>query len=233
MSDIRANLEQVRLRLAGAARAAGRDPAAITLVAVSKNHPPQAIRTVFEAGQRVFGESYVQEALRKIETLADLKAQWHFIGPIQSNKTKDIARHFDWVHGIDRLKIAERLSAQRPAEMEPLNVCLQVNSSGEASKSGVAPQQLAELAQAVAVLPNLRLRGLMTIPAPQPEFTAQRPPFRLLRTALEALQASGLAIDTLSMGMSDDLEAAILEGATMVRVGTAIFGARPKPRPRR
>lgn len=226
--SIPANLQRVRNRIDQAARAAGRDPSDVALLAVSKTHPPAAVRTAFAAGQALFGESYLQEALRKIETLADLEIEWHFIGPIQSNKTKDIARHFDWVHGIDRLKIAERLSAQRPPELGPLNVCIQVNVSGESSKAGVRAAQLPELAGAVAALPGLRLRGLMTIPAPQADTDVQRASFRQLRLARDRLAESHFALDTLSMGMSDDLEAAILEGATIVRVGTAIFGPRPR-----
>lgn len=226
--SIPANLQRVRNRIDQAARAAGRDPSDVALLAVSKTHPPAAVRTAFAAGQALFGESYLQEALRKIEALADLDIEWHFIGPIQSNKTKDIARHFDWVHGIDRLKIAERLSAQRPPELGPLNVCIQVNVSGEASKAGVRAAQLPELAGAVAALAGLRLRGLMTIPAPQDDADAQRASFRQLRLARDRLAESHFALDTLSMGMSDDLEAAIMEGATIVRVGTAIFGPRPR-----
>ena len=226
--SIPANLQRVRNRIDQAARAAGRDPSDVALLAVSKTHSPAAVRTAFAAGQALFGESYLQEALRKIEALADLDIEWHFIGPIQSNKTKDIARHFDWVHGIDRLKIAERLSAQRPPELGPLNVCIQVNVSGEASKAGVRAAQLPELAGAVAALAGLRLRGLMTIPAPQDDADAQRASFRQLRLARDRLAESHFALDTLSMGMSDDLEAAIMEGATIVRVGTAIFGPRPR-----
>ena len=180
------------------------------------------------AGQRAFGENYVQEALAKIEALADLRRQidWHLIGPLQSNKTRVVAEAFDWVHSVDRLRIAARLSEQRPHDLPALQVCLQVNVSGEASKSGVAPAEVAGLARAVSALPRLRLRGLMAIPEPAGDFEAQRRPHRLLRELLEALNRDGLALDTLSMGMSADLEAAIAEGSTLVRVGTAIFGGR-------
>ena len=204
-------------------------PGSVQLLAVSKTQPAEALRRAFHAGQRRFGESYVQEALTKLEQLGDCPLEWHFIGPLQSNKTKHIAAHFDWVHSIDRFKIAERLNDQRPPGLPPLNVCLQVNISGERTKSGVALAELADLAAAVHALDRLRLRGLMAIPAPCADFEAQRRPFRALREALEALNAQlGLTLDTLSMGMSDDLEAAVAEGATMVRIGTAIFGERPR-----
>jgi hypothetical protein len=197
---------------------------------VSKTFPAAAVRAAYAADQRVFGENYVQEGVDKVANLATELAgapiEWHFIGPLQSNKTRPVAEHFDWVHGIDRLKIAERLSEQRPADLPPLNVCIQVNVSGEESKSGVTPAQAAELARAVASLPHLKLRGLMSIPEPVAGFAAQRAPHRALRFLLERLNAQGLALDTLSMGMSGDLEAAIAEGATLVRVGTAIFGER-------
>jgi len=198
---------------------------------VSKTFPADAVREAHAAGQCAFGENYVQEALAKIEALADLRPQleWHLIGPLQSNKTRVVAEAFDWVHSIDRLKIAQRLSEQRPPGMPPLQVCLQVNVSGEASKSGVAPDELPALAQAVAALPRLRLRGLMSIPEPAEGEAAQRAPHRVLRGLFERLQAQGLALDTLSMGMSADLEAAIAEGSTLVRVGTAIFGGRARP----
>lgn len=231
MSDVATNLQHVRQRIERAARAADRPADAVQLLAVSKTQPARALRDAHAAGQRAFGESYLQEALQKIAALADLELEWHFIGPIQSNKTRDIARHFHWVHSIDREKVARRLSEQRPPAQGPLNVCIQVNTSGEASKSGVSPDQAAALAQAVAALPGLRLRGLMTIPAPAHTREAQQSPFRSLRQLQERLVQEGLALDTLSMGMSDDLEAAIAEGATLVRVGTAIFGARPAPKP--
>lgn len=196
------------------------------LLAVSKTFPATAIREAYAAGQRVFGESYVQEALGKIAALRDLVLEWHFIGPIQSNKTRAIAENFAWAHGVDRLKVAERLSDQRPHNLPPLNICLQVNVSGEDSKSGVDPAAACELAQQIANLPRLKLRGLMAIPAPAKELSEQRKPFALLRELLQQMNTLGLQLDTLSMGMSDDLEAAILEGATIVRVGTAIFGGR-------
>jgi len=228
MTDLSHNLESVRVRIAAAARNAGRDPQSVELLAVSKTFPAPDVRAAHAAGQRAFGENYVQESIDKIDALADLRAalEWHFIGPLQSNKTRPVAERFDWVHSVDRLKIAQRLAEQRPAHLPPLNVCVQVNISGEASKSGVAPAQLAEVAQAVAALPMLRLRGLMAIPEPAGDVDAQRAPHRALRALFEHLRADGLALDTLSMGMSADLEAAIHEGATIVRVGTAIFGAR-------
>jgi len=191
------------------------------------------VREAHAAGQRDFGENYVQEALAKIEALADLRSDivWHLIGPLQSNKTREVAAHFDWVHSVDRLKLAQRLSDQRPPELAPLQVCLQVNISGEESKSGVAPAGAPGLARAVAALPRLKLRGLMAIPEPAQDFEAQRVPHRALRELMESLNAEGLGLDTLSMGMSADLEAAVAEGATLVRIGTAIFGERA-PRPR-
>jgi len=230
MSSIVTRLEEVKRRIAAASLAAGRDANTVTLLAVSKTQPADAVRAAHAAGQRDFGENYVQEGLAKIDALADLRAGlvWHLIGPLQSNKTRDVAAHFDWVHAVDRLKIAQRLAEQRPPGLPPLQLCLQVNVSGEASKSGVAPAELPALARAVAALPpdRVRLRGLMAIPAPAAGFDAQRAPHRRLRELLEALRADGLALDTLSMGMSDDLEAAVAEGATVVRVGSAIFGAR-------
>ena len=226
MATIFANLQAVKARMAAAAKAAGRNPDGIALLAVSKTFPPEAIRQAAEAGQRRFGESYVQEALGKIEALADLDLEWHFIGPLQSNKTRAVAEHFAWVHSLDRLKAAQRLSAARGPQRIPLQVCIQVNVSGEQSKSGVAPDQLGELAKAVAGLPNLRLRGLMAIPEPTDDVALQRRRFSELRQLKDSLCAHGLDLDTLSMGMSGDLEAAIAEGATVVRVGTAIFGER-------
>lgn len=210
-------------RIVAAARAAGRDPAEIRLVAVSKTFAPDAVRELASTGHLDFGENYVQEALDKIGALADLPLTWHFIGPIQSNKTRAIAEHFHWVHSVDRLKIAERLSAQRPPGLPALEICLQVNVSGEASKSGVAPDEVAALAAAVMQLPRLRLRGLMAIPEPTDDISLQRERFRRLRESRDAI---GLPLDTLSMGMSDDLESAVAEGATILRVGRAIFGAR-------
>jgi hypothetical protein len=220
------NLEGVRGRIAAAAKAANRSTTDIALLAVSKTKPEALLREAYGAGQRAFGENYVQEGVDKITALADLAIEWHFIGPLQSNKTKAVAEHFAWVHGIDRFKIAQRLSDQRPTHLPPLQVCLQVNVSGEATKSGVAPQDVSALATQIQTLPNLRLRGLMAIPAPAPDLAAQRAPFALLRQLREELNGMGFALDTLSMGMSSDLEAAIYEGATMVRVGTDIFGAR-------
>jgi pyridoxal phosphate enzyme (YggS family) len=229
MATIFANLQAVKARMSAAAQAAGRNPDGIALLAVSKTFPQAAIRRAAESGQRRFGESYVQEALRKIEALADLDLEWHFIGPLQSNKTRAVAEHFAWVHSVDRLKAAQRLSAARGPQRTPLQVCIQVNVSGEQSKSGVAPDQLGELARAIAGLPNLRLRGLMAIPEPTDEVALQRRRFSELRQMKESLCAQGLDLDTLSMGMSGDLEAAIAEGATVVRVGTAIFGERNRP----
>ncbi len=226
MTIIASNLQAVNRAIAQAARTAQRRAESITLLAVSKTFSASAVREAYHAGQRAFGESYLQEALDKIEALRDLPLEWHFIGPIQSNKTRSIAENFAWVHGVDRLKIAERLSAQRPQNLPPLNVCIQVNVSGEDSKSGVAPEETTGLAQDVARLPYLRLRGLMAIPAPVEGLSEQRKPFARLRELMQRLNAQGLELDTLSMGMSYDLKAAILEGATIVRVGTAIFGQR-------
>ena len=226
MTSIASNLQAVKLNIAQAAMRARRDAGNIKLLAVSKVFPGEAVIEANKAGQYAFGESYVQEALDKIAALRDLPLEWHFIGPIQSNKTRAIVENFAWVHSVDRLKIAERLSAQRPQNMPPLNVCIQVNVSGEDSKSGVAPGEVFELAQAVAQLPLLKLRGLMAIPAPAEGLEAQRLPFAQLRELMRQLNAQGLELDTLSMGMSHDLEAAIREGATIVRVGSAIFGER-------
>ena len=226
MTAIASNLQAVHRDIAQAARMAQRRVEDVALLAVSKTFSAAVVREAYEAGQRAFGESYVQEALEKIAALRDLALEWHFIGPIQSNKTRAIAENFSWVHSVDRLKIAERLSAQRPQNLPPLNVCIQVNVSGENSKGGVASDELAELAQAVARLPHLSLRGLMAIPAPVEGLEEQRKPFAQLRELMRQLNAQGLGLDTLSMGMSHDLEAAVLEGATIVRVGTAIFGQR-------
>lgn len=226
MTTISTNLQAVRARIAAAAQLAGRAVEDIRLLAVSKTFPPERVREAAQAGQIAFGENYLQESLEKIAALADLGLEWHFIGPLQSNKTRPVAEHFSWVHGIERLKIAERLSAARGAARPPLQVCIQVNVSGEASKSGVSPGEAAALAHAVAGLPNLRLRGLMAIPEPTDDMPLVRQRFAMLRELREALNKAGMALDTLSMGMSHDLEAAILEGATIVRVGTAIFGER-------
>ena len=228
MSSIEAKLQQVRTRIANACEHAQRPVQSVTLLAVTKTFGPQSVRDAFAAGQRAFGENYVQEAIEKIEALADLRAdlEWHLIGPLQSNKTRVVATHFDWVHSVDRLKLAQRLSAQCPAGRAPLQVCLQVNISGEASKSGLLPEDVLPLAREVVLLPNIRLRGLMSIPESDPDPETQRAPHRALARLLYDLNAAGLTLDTLSMGMSADLDAAIAEGATIVRVGTAIFGAR-------
>ncbi|MBI4989279.1 MAG: YggS family pyridoxal phosphate-dependent enzyme [Rhodocyclales bacterium] len=228
MTTISTNLQAVRARIAAAAELAGRAVEDIRLLAVSKTFPPERVREAARAGQLAFGENYVQEGLAKIASLADPGLEWHFIGPLQSNKTRPVAEHFAWVHGIERLKIAERLSVARGEERPPLQVCIQVNVSGEASKSGVSPQDTAALALAVSELPNLKLRGLMAIPEPTGDMALARRRFATLRELRDALKRTGLALDTLSMGMSHDLEAAILEGATIVRVGTAIFGERAR-----
>jgi PLP dependent protein len=227
-SHVARHLDEVRQRIAKAAADASRDPSSVELLAVSKTFPAADVRAAFNAGQRAFGENYVQEAVAKITELAHLRGEiaWHFIGPLQSNKTKVVAENFDWVHSVDRLKIAERLNEQRPDGMTVLNVCLQINVSGEASKSGVAPDDALTLARQIVALPKLRLRGLMAIPEPAGTLDEQRAPHRRLRELMDTLRAGGLELDTLSMGMSADIEAAILEGATMVRIGTAIFGAR-------
>jgi pyridoxal phosphate enzyme (YggS family) len=223
MSTIAENIAKVGVRIREAAQASQRDCATVGLLAVSKTKPAAAIRQAFAAGVRDFGENYLQEALEKQRELGDLPLIWHFIGPIQSNKTKAIAEHFAWVHSVDRLKIAQRLSDQRPAHLPALNICLQVNVSGEPSKSGCNPDELPALAQAVTQLPNIRLRGLMTIPEPTDDLACQHAAFARLRELQDGL---GLGLDSLSMGMSHDLEAAIAEGATWVRIGTALFGAR-------
>jgi len=230
MSTIAGNLQAVEATIQVACAAASRARSTVQLLAVSKMFPPEAVLEAAGAGQRAFGENYVQEGVDKIAAVAkalpDTRLEWHFIGPIQSNKTRPIATHFDWVHTVERLKIAQRLSEQRPPELGPLNICLQVNISGEASKSGAAPEELLELAQAVAALPNLRLRGLMAIPEPQDDPERQRIPFARLRALAQEIVKAGIHLDTLSMGMSGDMRAAVLEGATIVRVGSAIFGAR-------
>lgn len=226
MTTIAANLQAVRERIAAAAEAVGRRPDEVSLLAVSKTWPADDVRQAAAAGQKAFGENYVQEGAAKAAELASLGLEWHFIGPLQSNKTRQVAEHFDWVHSIEREKIARRLSEQRAPESPPLNVCLQVNVSGEDSKSGVSPSELPALARAVAQLPRLRLRGLMCIPEPTSDLAVLRGRFAALRDLRDALAAEGIVLDTLSMGMSDDLEAAIAEGSTLVRVGSAIFGAR-------
>ena len=226
MATIGFNMQAVRQRVADAARACGRDPAAVGLIAVSKTFGADAVAAAHACGQRVFGENYVQEAVDKIVALASLGLEWHFIGPIQSNKTRQIAENFAWVHSVDRAKIAERLAAARPAALAPLQVCIQINIGDENTKSGVAPADALALARAIAALPRLKLRGLMTIPPASDDPAQQRRYFAELRKLKEQLAMAGVALDTLSMGMSADLEAAIAEGATLVRVGTAIFGQR-------
>lgn len=228
MTTICANLQAVRSRIAAAAQRAGRRREDIALLAVSKTVAAERIGEAVAAGQRAFGENYAQEGIGKIAALAALDLEWHFIGPLQSNKTRPVAEHFDWVHSIERFKVAERLSVARGSGLPPLQVCVQVNVSGESSKSGVSPEEAASLAHAVAALPNLRLRGLMTIPEPSEDASLVRSRFAMLRQLRDRLNAGGLALDTLSMGMSHDLEEAILEGATIVRVGTAIFGERAR-----
>lgn len=226
MTAILSNLQATRQAIEQAAKTARRNVTEVRLLAVSKTFSAVAVREAYAGGQVAFGENYLQEALDKIGALRDLPLEWHFIGPIQSNKTRPIAENFAWVHGVDRLKIAERLSEQRPPHLPPLNICLQVNVSGEDSKSGVAPKDVLELAQAVRPLSRLKLRGLMAIPSPATDEKAQREPFAQMRALLEQLNSQGMALDTLSMGMSHDFPAAILEGATIVRIGTAIFGSR-------
>ena len=228
MATISENLCSTQDRIDVAVQAAGRSAGSVVLRTVSTTYPAEAVREAHAAGARAFGENYVQEGLDKIAALADLRVsiEWHLIGPLQSNKTRPVAEAFDWVHSVDRLKTAARLSEQRPPHLPPLNVCLQVNISGEASKSGVVPAELPALAHQVAALPRLRLRGLMAVPEPAADFDAQRLPHRALAQLFATLNAEGLTLDTLSMGMSADLEAAIAEGATMVRVGSAIFGPR-------
>ena len=228
MATIANNLQLVRNRIQAACAQTGRPADSVTLLAVSKTFPAVTVRDAFHAGQRSFGENYVQEALDKIAELADLRAQitWHLIGPLQSNKTRVVAEHFDWVQSVDRLKIAQRLSEQRPPHLPPLQVCIQVNTSGEDSKSGVAPGEALALAQAVATLPRLQLRGVMALPAPSPDPAVQAEALAQVRVVFEQLRAAGLPLDVLSMGMSADLEAAVAQGSTMVRVGTALFGQR-------
>lgn len=228
MTIISANLQAVKQRIRASARSAGRDAGAARLLAVSKGWPADCVRTAYSAGQRAFGENYVQEGVAKIAALDDLDLEWHFIGPLQSNKTREVAEHFDWVHSLDRLKIAARLSTQRPPGLPPLQVCIQVNVSGEDSKSGVAPAELAALARSVKTLPGLRLRGLMAIPEASENAELLRQRFALLRKLLEQLNAEDMELDVLSMGMSDDFESAIAEGATILRIGTAIFGQRTR-----
>lgn len=226
MTVIASNLQAVNNTISLTARASHRYREDICLLAVSKGFSARVVREASQAGQQAFGESYLQEALDKMSELNDLPIQWHFIGPIQSNKTRAIAENFSWVHSVDRLKIAERLSAQRPADFIPLNVCIQINISGEVTKGGISPDELAQLAQSVARLPRLKLRGLMAIPAAAEDLVAQRAPFARMRELLQQLNAQGLALDTLSMGMSHDFAAAVMEGSTIIRIGEAIFGQR-------
>jgi pyridoxal phosphate enzyme (YggS family) len=226
MLNIVDNLHIVQARIRDAENRYGRLPGSVALIAVSKKQTPNAIATAAAAGQCHFGENYVQEALTKMQDLADLELHWHFIGPIQSNKTRYIAERFSWVHSVDRLKVAQRLNKQRPMSLPPLNICLQVNISNESTKNGMHIADMFSVASAVSELPRLRLRGLMAVPALSDTFEQQRRPFAQLRELQEKLAASGLAMDTLSMGMSADLEAAIAEGTTLIRVGTAIFGPR-------
>ncbi|MEP6546808.1 MAG: YggS family pyridoxal phosphate-dependent enzyme [Gammaproteobacteria bacterium] len=220
------HVNYVRSRILHAAEAAGRDPASVTLVAVTKAQTAETIRLAATAGVTDFGENYLQEALGKMDRVADLALRWHFIGGIQSNKTRAIARRFDWVHSIDRLSIARRLSEQRPFHAAPLSLCIQVELVPEPNKGGVSPAEVAQLADAIAALPRVQLRGLMCVPPPQADATAERAVFARLRSLLEALNAGGHKLDTLSMGMSGDFESAIAEGATLVRIGTALFGDR-------
>lgn len=222
-----ARLARVRERIRRAEQASGRRPGSVALLAAGKAQPVDAVRALAGMGQRIFGENYVQEALERMDALADLDVEWHFIGALQSNKTRAVAARFAWVHTVDRLRIARRLNDQRPRALGPLNVCIEVNVDRESAKSGVAPEQVAELAREVAALPRLRLRGLMAIPAAREGERAQREPFRRLRELRDQVSESGIVLDTLSMGMSADLEAAIAEGATIVRIGTALFGPRP------
>lgn len=229
MTMIAAKLQTVRARIAAACLAAGRDPAEVGLLAVSKTFGPDSVAEAFAAGQTSFGENYIQEAVEKMAALRGLPLEWHCIGPVQSNKTRLVAENFAWVHTVERLKIAQRLSEQRPAELPPLQVCIQVNVDGGATKSGVAPEEVLDLARAVQALPRLRLRGLMCIPEPAPDFAAACVVFARAKSLFDKLNRAGLRLDTLSMGMTGDLEAAIHSGSTLVRVGTAIFGGRARP----
>lgn len=229
MTTIGSNLQAVRERIATACAGAQRAVTEVTLLAVSKTFGPEAVREAHQAGQHAFGENYIQEAVEKMALLADLPLQWHCIGPVQSNKTRLVAQHFDWVHTVDRLKVAQRLSEQRPEGRPPLNVCIQVNIDGGASKSGVAPAEALDLARQVAALPRLQLRGLMTIPEPAATYEAQLALHAQAAALFRELRDAGLPLDTLSMGMTADLEAAVAAGSTMVRVGTAIFGGRARP----
>lgn len=224
MTIITQSLNQIRAQIRQAALAYNRDPGSVLLLAVSKTKPAKDIVAAYQAGQRHFGESYCQEALKKQQELGAFDITWHFIGPIQSNKTKALAAHFDWIHSVDKLKIAQRLSEQRPSTLAPLNICLQVNISGEESKSGIALEELPQMCKLVAELPNLKLRGVMAIPSPQEDFEQQRLPYKVLYQAVAKLNNPEL--DTFSFGMTGDIKAAIAEGSTIVRIGTALFGAR-------
>jgi pyridoxal phosphate enzyme (YggS family) len=225
-NTITKNIITIRSQITAAEKKYGRQPGSVQLLAVSKTRPIEDVQAAFDENQLDFGENYLQDALPKIEAITDPAIVWHFIGPIQSNKTRQIAENFDWVHSIDRLKIAQRFSKQRDPSIKPLNVCIQVNTSGEESKSGISPDDALELAQQISQLPNLNLRGLMTIPAANTDFEQQRQPFRLLRELKDEIQSQGIELDTLSMGMTNDMEAAVAEGSTIVRIGTAIFGVR-------
>ncbi len=229
MTTIADTLQGVLARIAAACAACGRDPGEVTLLAVSKTFGPEAVREAAATGQRAFGENYIQEAVEKIALLQSLPLEWHCIGPIQSNKTRLVAANFTWAHTVDRLKTAQRLSEQRPADMQPLQVCIQVNLDGGATKSGVAPSAALGLAREVMQLPQLRLRGLMTIPEPAADFAAQKATHLKAKALFDEMREAGVPMDTLSMGMTGDLEAAIAAGSTMVRVGTAIFGTRERP----
>ena len=227
MSTLKDNLQSVTRRIHAAERAASRESGSVQLIAVGKLHPAQAIRTLYEAGQRHFAENFVQEALTKQRVLNDLDIDWHFIGRIQSNKTKDIANHFSWVHSVDRLKIARRLSDQRPSTQPPLNLCLQLNLQSEETKSGISESELPGLIASISELPNIHIRGLMIVPRPETDPARQQPVFARVRTLLKEANSKGYELDTLSMGMTSDLEYAIAEGSTQVRIGTALFGHRP------
>lgn len=225
-NTISQNIQYIRMQISAAEKKYARQPGSVKLLAVSKTRPVEDIRLAFAENQSHFGENYLQDALPKIEAISEATIEWHFIGPIQSNKTRQIAQNFNWVHTIDRLKVAQRLSEQRNPEQKPLNVCIQVNTSGECSKSGVHIDETLDLAHKINSLPNICLRGLMTIPASSQDFEQQRQPFRLLRELKDELQSQNIELDTLSMGMSNDMDAAIAEGSTIVRIGTAIFGNR-------
>ena len=231
VTTVASRLQAVKERIARVAHTAGRQPDEITLLVASKTQPPEKVREAWLAGQNIFGENYLQEALAKMPALADLPIEWHFIGPIQSNKTRRITENFSWVHSVDRIKIADRLSKDRPESLPPLQICLQVNVSGEASKSGVAPEEVADLAAHVVCLPRLKLRGLMTVPELTIATALQRSQFHMLWELFDRLKRDGYELDTLSMGMSEDMDIAIAEGATTVRIGTAILGPRRYPIP--